>query len=123
MQLPSVMVHFLVSEATFSENTLLHGGYIFSLKRIKTLILFQILIVIFFKVKNISAFLKLKHTVQFLEKLILMKSYNPGSRVVIENCKSISIYISISISNASPILTGLASTARSCHSTAPTLFT
>ena len=38
MQLPSMMVHFLVSEATFSENTLLHGGYIFSLKRIKTLI-------------------------------------------------------------------------------------
>ena len=37
MQLPSVTVHFLVSEATFSENTLLHGGYIFSLKRIKTL--------------------------------------------------------------------------------------
>ena len=37
MQLHSVMVHFLVSEATFSENTLLHGGYIFSLKRTKTL--------------------------------------------------------------------------------------
>ena len=34
-----------------------------------------------------------KHTGQFLEKLILKKSYNPGSRVVIKNCKSISIYI------------------------------
>ena len=38
MQLHSVRVHFLVFEATFSENTLLHGGYICSLKCRKTLI-------------------------------------------------------------------------------------
>ena len=37
MQLHSVRVHFLVFEATFSENTLLHGGYIWSLNCTKTL--------------------------------------------------------------------------------------